>query len=75
MAHYIPTARSAEAFSLRKWLTNLHADLTVRWAKHQTYRATVEELELLSDRDLVARGMHRVGIRDVAHEHVYGPDA
>ncbi len=70
-----PTTRSDQAFSLGKWLIVLHEDLTVRSAKHQKYRATVEELELLSDRDLVARGMHRVGIRDVAHEHVYGPSA
>lgn len=75
MAYDLPTTRSAHALSLGEWLTVLRADLTVRWARYQKYRSTVEELEMLSDRDLADLGMHRVGIRDVAREHAYGPDA
>jgi uncharacterized protein YjiS (DUF1127 family) len=49
-------------------LEALVARLQHRWAAYQTYRQTVEELQLLSDRDLDDIGVARCDIRMIARE-------
>jgi len=41
-------------------------------ANYRLYRATIEELRQLSDRDLNDLGLNRLSIRDIARESVYG---
>ncbi|WP_297772487.1 DUF1127 domain-containing protein [uncultured Roseovarius sp.] len=43
-----------------------------RIADYRTYRQTVNELSVLSTRDLADLGLHRGEIRRVAYETVYG---
>jgi uncharacterized protein YjiS (DUF1127 family) len=52
--------------------SGLWARLQKRYADHQLYRQTVDELQALSDRDLADLGLSRLQIRDVALETVYG---
>ena len=49
-------------------LGSLVASLEHRWATYQTYRATVEELQMLSDRELNDIGISRWDIRRIARE-------
>lgn len=42
------------------------------WADHRLYRATLDELNELNDRELADLGLTRFMIREVAHESVYG---
>lgn len=50
--------------------------LLARFRKHladqRLYRATVQELAQLTDRELADLGIHRASIRDIARESVYG---
>ncbi len=46
---------------LRAWFTD--------W---QLYRATLDELQSLNDRELADLGLSRHSIRDIAYESVYG---
>ncbi len=41
-------------------------------ADYRLYRATLEELDQLSDRDLSDLGISRASVRDIARESVYG---
>ena len=49
-------------------LSALVAGLAQRWAAYQTYRRTVAELEMLTDRELNDIGLGRWDIRRVARE-------
>lgn len=42
------------------------------WADYRLYRATLDELGSLNDRELADLGITRFTIRDVAYESVYG---
>ncbi len=46
----------------------LKARLEHRWATYQTYRATLDELRMLSDRELDDIGVNRWDIRRIARE-------
>lgn len=46
----------------------LVARLAQRWAAYQTYRRTIVELEMLTDRELNDIGLSRWDIRRIAHE-------
>ncbi|MBP7242976.1 DUF1127 domain-containing protein [Amaricoccus sp.] len=41
-------------------------------ADYRMYRATIEELSRLTDRDLADLGIHRGMVRDIARQAVYG---
>ncbi len=41
-------------------------------ADYRLYRATINELQQLSDRELSDLGIHRASIREIARESVYG---
>lgn len=41
------------------------------WADYRLYRATLEELRHLSDRELADLGIHRSAIADIARQSVY----
>ena len=41
-------------------------------AAYRTYRRTLSELEVLSDRELRDLGLSRLSIRDIARESAYG---
>jgi uncharacterized protein YjiS (DUF1127 family) len=42
------------------------------WADHKLYRATLDELSALNDRELADLGLTRFMVREVAYESVYG---
>lgn len=42
------------------------------FADYSAYRATYDELNQLSDRELNDLGLSRLNVRDIAHEAVYG---
>ncbi|WP_319824318.1 DUF1127 domain-containing protein [Thalassovita sp.] len=46
-------------------------DLGARYARHKTYRKTLNELASLSNRELRDLGLCRSQLRSVAYEHVY----
>ena len=39
---------------------------------YRTYRATIAELDALSERELADLGISRLSIRDIAYDSVYG---
>ena len=45
--------------------------LTTRYARYKLYRATLNEMAVLSDRELRDLGLHRSQIKSIAREHVY----
>jgi uncharacterized protein YjiS (DUF1127 family) len=65
------THRAQQELTLGSWFRDLHATLTERAAKYRMYRATLNELSSLSDRDLADLGLHRAMIADVAHDAAY----
>lgn len=66
-------SRSAhEGLSFLQRAADLRADLLERIAQYRLYRATLNELGSLSDRDLADLGLHRAMIADVAREASYG---
>lgn len=52
----------------RDWTARLRR----AWQDHRTYRATLAELAALTDRELGDLGIHRVDLRSIAREAVYG---
>ena len=40
--------------------------------QYRRYRATLNELSMLTDRELADIGMDRSNLHDIAREHVYG---
>ena len=52
--------------------TSFFKELGERYARYQTYRATLRELSELTTRDLADLGIHRSSIRAIAHEAAYG---
>lgn len=73
MAYATHPARSFETTWLGQHVVSRWPELGERLALYRSYRATLEELEMLTDRELADIGMHRSNIRDIAREHVYGP--
>lgn len=54
--------------SLIERLANLRATLADRYTKYKVYRATLDELAALSDRDLADLGINRANLRSIATE-------
>ncbi len=59
-------------FSLGQRIAALRADMAQNAAKRKVYRATLSELETLTDRDLNDLGIARASIKAIAHEAAYG---
>ena len=72
MSYATPTTRAFETTWLGQRIVGRWPELGVRLALLRQYRATIAELEMLSDRELADIGMHRSNIREIAQEHVYG---
>jgi uncharacterized protein YjiS (DUF1127 family) len=72
MAYAHDTQRTSIAQgSLWQRLNDLRADLVERLAKYRLYRATLNELGSLTDRDLNDLGLHRAMIESVARQAAY----
>lgn len=71
MAYATQTRRAAEGASAWQWLGDLRGSLSERVAKYRLYRATLNELDSLSDRELADLGIHRADIGGIASEAAY----
>jgi uncharacterized protein YjiS (DUF1127 family) len=49
-------------------ITRVLENAARRYARHQAYTQTLNELRALSDRDLADLGMHRSGLKAVAQD-------
>ncbi|TNC62074.1 DUF1127 domain-containing protein [Rubellimicrobium roseum] len=59
------------AFEHPAILSNLKATLAQRLAQFRTYRSTVNELAMLTDRELTDIGISRADIRSIARGTAY----
>ena len=66
------TETRAVGGSLAQKFSEFRAQIADRFAKYQTYRQTMNELGLLSDRDLSDLGLTRGDVHRVAVEAAYG---
>lgn len=71
MATAIHTTRLSNTGAFAQGLRDLRTNLAERFAKYRTYRTTLNELAMLSDRELADMGMHRADIRTIAFEAAY----
>ena len=71
MATTIRTAHHANAAPLSERLSDFRSNLAERFAQYRTYRTTLNELAMLTDRELADMGMHRSNIREIAFEAAY----
>lgn len=74
MADTTPSTRTFESSWLGQRVVGYWPELGERLALYRHYRATLDELTMLSDRELADIGMHRSNLRDIAREHVYGAE-
>ena len=51
---------------------NLRETLATRFANYRTFRATLNELSDLSDRELADLGLARANIKSIAYQAAYG---
>ena len=71
MATTIHTTRLSNTGLFGQGLTGLRTHLAERFARYRTYRTTLNELAMLTDRELTDLGMHRSDIREIAFEAAY----
>ena len=71
MAFANETHRAQQDLTLGGWIRDLRTNLGERAARYRAYRATLNELQALSDRDLADLGLHRAMIADVAREAAF----
>jgi uncharacterized protein YjiS (DUF1127 family) len=69
MAHSITNTYDA---GITAGLGGLIGRLRRTYANYQLYRKTLNELEVLNDRELNDLGISRLVIREIARESVYG---
>ncbi len=62
----------ASGASLSQRISEVRAALADRYAKYSTYKATLNELAGLNDRDLADLGINRSMIKGIATEAAYG---
>ena len=72
MAYVTPSTRAFETSWLGQHVVSRWPEVGEQLALHRRYRATLDELSMLTDRELTDIGMERSSIRDIAREHVYG---
>lgn len=70
MAHVI--SNRASGFSLAETVSNVLNTLRTARARRAIYVRTLNELKVLSDRDLSDLGISRLQIEDLAREAAYG---
>ena len=70
MAHVI--SNRASGFSLAETVSNVLNALRTARARRAIYVRTLNELKVLSDRDLSDLGISRLQIEDLAREAAYG---
>ena len=68
---YVVSNRTAR-FSLGDYLGNVKASLKANLARRAIYRQTLNELNALTDRELVDLGISRFEVTALAHEAAYG---
>ena len=68
VAHHAPAAPVADVRGLTTTIESLRA----RYAKWRLYRRTLNELAILTDRELADLGLPRTGLRGIAWQAVYG---
>jgi uncharacterized protein YjiS (DUF1127 family) len=71
MAYVHQNHRAQADHSFWQRAADLRSELLARVAKYRAYRATLNELGSLNDRDLADLGLHRAMIADVAREAAY----
>lgn len=71
MATTFHTARLSNTGSFGQGLSGLRTTLAERFAQYRSYRTTLDELGMLTDRELADMGMHRSDIREIAFEAAY----
>ena len=72
MAYATHPTRTFETSWLGQRVVSRWPELGERLALYRHYLATLDELSMLSDRELADIGMHRSNLNDIAREHVYG---
>lgn len=72
MTYVTQPTRTFETTWLGRRIVGRWPGLGERLALYRRYRATLEELETLSDRELADIGMHRGELGEIASRHVYG---
>ena len=72
MAYTTYPSRPFETTWLGQRLVRRWPEIGERLALFRKYQATLDELDMLSDRELADIGMHRSNIREIAREHIYG---
>ncbi len=70
MAHLTETTAASRPLFHR--ITELGNSIAARFARYQTYRNTLAELRMLSDRDLDDLGIRRADVPVIAAEAAYG---
>lgn len=73
MAYATEIQNTSRGTSLRERLSAFFADVQESRRKARVYRATLRELQQLSDRELTDLGLARGNLRMVAFEAAYGP--
>ena len=71
MATAIRTTRLSSTTSLGQGLSSLRTNLAERFARYRTYRTTLNELAMLTDRELADMGLHHSDMRTIAFEAAY----
>ena len=71
MAYTTHNSRTFDASSFRQRAADLRAHVAERTAKYRLYRATVNELTMMSHRDLVDIVIDAADIRDIAYKAAY----
>ena len=71
MATTIHSTRFSETTSLGQRWTDLRTSLTARFAQYRTFRSTLAELGMLTDRELADLGFHRSNIGEIAWKAAY----
>lgn len=72
MAYATEIRTSDRSDSLRSRIANFFAQLAERREQYLVFRATLHELNNLSDRELADLGLARANIRSIAWESTYG---
>lgn len=70
MAHMTETNTAARPLFHR--IAELGNFIATRFARYQTYRTTLAELSMLTDRDLDDLGIRRADVHAIAAEAAYG---
>ena len=71
MATAIHTTSLSNTGTFSQGLSGLRTTLAERFARYRTYRTTLNELAMLTDRELADMGLHHSDIRTIAYEAAY----